>query len=308
MKKIALIQSHCNTDEKINLLKNNIKILSEIGLDILLFTHIPLPSEIINTVKYYILDSTNPILWEERRQIYWWSDNQIKLETIVPDYGWTVYNQIIKSYNFVRNEEYDLYFIICYDLIIDEFIENIINNNKIGKFKHIRPKNLNNLDEGYDVVFDTSLIFLSLNKLDLEIIVNDCDKLEYSKNPQWIAEKYLEIILDRNNIQIESIGSVKDAIYESKSVFNQSRNTNYEIFVDNKFLLRFRYIKKNKSVNHIIIINEKIFKINEDVFVYDQPVDKLYLFGIFINESYTNLIELAKNNINKINKITFLKN
>lgn len=306
MKKIALIQSHCNTEEKLNVLKENIVKLRKLDLDILLFSHIVLPEEIIKSVDFFVYDKSNPILWDERRHLYWWANDHIKLESSVADYGWTVFNQIIKSYNTVSDLEYDMFYIVCYDLVIDSFVTDVISNNKIGKFKHVKPKNVNEVGDYVDVVFDTSLIFLSLTKSIIEKIVQNLKKEEYIDNPSWIAEKYLEIILERDQINIENLGTVTDLLHESTSVFNQSHNSDYEIFVDNQELLKFRYIKKNYEVNHLIIINQTTHIIDTDQFLFNEKIERLENFGVIINGKYNDFkeyLDLPK----KINKISFLE-
>lgn len=302
MKRIALIQSHCNTEEKIIILRNTIKKLSDLGLDTLLFSHISLPQDIIESVNYFVYDKSNPILWEERRHVYWWANNNVKLESSVPDYGWTVFNQIIKSYNTITDENYEMYFVVCYDLIIDDFVEDIIKNNKIGKYRHIKPKNVNEVGDYVDVVFATSLIFLSLTKDLIEKIILNLKKREYIENPQWIAEKYLEVILERNEIHIENLGSVSDLLHESKSVFNQSQNSDYEIFVDNHDFIKIRYFKKNLNVKHYLVVDEEIISIDDEEFLFDKKIEHIKMIGVFVGGSYDDLTHLLKLD-KKINKV-----
>lgn len=302
MKKIALIQSHCNNDEKLNILRENIQKLRDVNLDILLFSHITIPQDIIQSVDYFVYDKSNPILWNERRNINWWANSKVRLESSVPDYGWTVFNQIIKSYNVTIDQNYEMYFIVCYDLIIDEFVFDVINNNKVGKYKHVKPKNVNEVGVYTDVIFDTSLIFLSLTKDLIEEILSDLSKNEYIENPQWIAEKYLEVVIERNNILIENLGSVGDLFHESESVFNQSKNPNYEIFVDNQDLIKLRYFKKNLEVNHYLIINNDVITIDNEEFILDQNIEHAKSFGVFVDGSYNDLTHLLKSD-KKINKV-----
>lgn len=302
MKRIALIQSHCNSEEKIIILRNTIKKLSDLGLDTLLFSHISLPQDIIESVNYFVCDKSNPILWEERRHVYWWANNSVKLESSVPDYGWSVFNQIIKSYNTIIDENYEMYFVVCYDLIIDDFVEDVINKNKIGKYQHIKPKNVNEVGDYVDVVFATSLIFLSLTKELIEKIILNLKKREYIKNPQWIAEKYLEVILERNEIHIENLGSVSDLLHESKSIFNQSQNPNYEIFLDNQDFIKLRYFKKNLEVTHYLIINDEIITIDSEEFLLDKKIDYIKIIGVFVDGSYDDLTHLVKID-KKVNKV-----
>ena len=54
MKKAVIILSHCNTEEKLQVLKNNIsKLKSNPNLDIILTSHISLPQEVVDSVEYF---------------------------------------------------------------------------------------------------------------------------------------------------------------------------------------------------------------------------------------------------------------
>ena len=46
MKKIVLITSFCNNEEKINVLENNLTTIKNLGLDTILYTAIHLPEKI----------------------------------------------------------------------------------------------------------------------------------------------------------------------------------------------------------------------------------------------------------------------
>ena len=50
-KNILIIQSHCNTEIKLKVLSDNLEKLKNFDLDILLFSHIPLPEEITKKVN-----------------------------------------------------------------------------------------------------------------------------------------------------------------------------------------------------------------------------------------------------------------
>mgnify|MGYP003353522814 FL=1 len=59
MKNIVLIQSHCDTEEKLDYLKKNIEKIKKFDLEILLFSHIPLNQEVIGMVDYFVFDKSN---------------------------------------------------------------------------------------------------------------------------------------------------------------------------------------------------------------------------------------------------------
>ena len=271
--KIVLIQSHCNTEEKKRLLKKNIIELKSLGLDVLLFSHIPLSEDIIESVDYFIYDKSNPIMWSERRHAYWKTINNIKLTHIVPEYGWTVYNQIIKSSEFALALDYSHYYIFCYDTIINETVkESLLNPLPAVSYKHKKPDG---------VEFDSALVFACFNKDNLSKIISLFNRQEYAEKYHLIAEDYFKEKL----LQIEAIfspSSVSDVFQESSSTFNMNYyNNDFKIFISNDYM--FIYDIKNPRT---IIHNEKLYKPSSQTLF---PITKSNNLGFFIDEKYLDL-------------------
>lgn len=131
-KNLVIIISHCPTKEKQKVLINQLNILKSQNVDILLFSHITLPQNIISLTDYFLYDKSNPLLhWPEKGQIVW---NKIineniscKLTLSKPNQGWTVFNQIIKASNFALPLDYEYYSFINYDLRMDlELVKSLI--------------------------------------------------------------------------------------------------------------------------------------------------------------------------------------
>lgn len=299
-KNIVLIQSHCNTKEKQDYLMMNINKLKEHNVDILLFSHIDLPESIINSVDYYVFDKSNPILYKERLHHYWWENKLLRLETTLPDYGWTVFNQIIKSYNLVSTSKYDYVFIFCYDVIIDDVVNDSLSNPKTSIFTHLKPDALDDKGNFSPVKFDTALVFSCFKHDEFRRIVNSFSKDEYIKRTDLIAEGYFEMKVKDNDLYYKNNLSVKDFFSEGDDIFNLTKDKEYDLFVDNLNLLKFRVInKKNKKID--IIINHEIISINSDYYVHNKEVDELKIFGCFIGGEYNNwLPHLNKIRINKM--------
>lgn len=282
-KNIVLIQSHCNNDEKKNVLLENIKKLRNYDLDILLFSHITLPEEIISEVDYFIYSSDNPIMWEERRHLFWESHNNIKYQTIVPDYGWTVFNQIIKSYDFISKMNYEFVYIFCYDLIVDEIVIDFLKNPRRGIFIHEKP----------DINFDASLVFSVFEKEIMGQIVGSFSRKEYSENWDWIAEKYFEEKLKSFNLYEKPTLSVKDLLHESKDIFNMSQNEEYSVFLDNQKLLRFKFFNKtNKKIK--ILIDDRIIDRDHGEFVFIEDLSNIEKLGCLVEDRFDNWFTLFK--------------
>jgi len=288
---IVLIQSHCDDDYSKNVLLDNIKKLKEYDVDILLFSHITLPEYIIKEVNYFVFDKSNPILYEEREQLYWWENENYRLETKVPDYGWTVFNQIIKSTNLISELNYKYVFLFCYDTIIDNTINNFLLNPKSGIFKHIK-------DDGGE--HKTSLIFSVFEKHDLLRMVKIFSKDEYINKWDLMAESYFEYKLKEVNLYNHTNLITYDIITHSNNVFNQSKNDDYELFVSTTDMLKFRIInKKNKNIT--VVINDTIIKIEPNKFIYNKQVENVEIFGCFIDDKFDNWVEtLNEERVNKI--------
>ena len=111
MKKLALINSYCNTWEKLTILLQNVNKLKELGVDSLVYSPVPLPREITDQLDYVILSKENPIIrWPERAMMQWVRINNSKLKLVVPDYGWASVYQYKKLMEYGATLDYDYYF------------------------------------------------------------------------------------------------------------------------------------------------------------------------------------------------------
>ena len=142
MKKITLISSYCNTQEKIDVLVKNIGILKNLGLDIMLNSPISLPSEVINLCDYYIQTKENPVLNFESKIVYSWVSynsptKSIKISRGLPDYGWANIYQVKKLSEYALTYDYDIFYHIIYDIKIDDVVINgLLSNDKKSNFYH----------------------------------------------------------------------------------------------------------------------------------------------------------------------------
>jgi|TARA_R110000772_G_scaffold268497_1_gene395798 hypothetical protein len=252
-KKIVLIQSHCNTKEKINFLKNNILTIKNLGLDVLLFSHIPLPEEIIELTDYFIYDKSNPIMWDERRHHYWKTFGPTKLSNTVPEYGWAVYNQVIKGSQLALQQDYDYYYLMCYDTIIGNVVLNCLDApSPIITFKHRKPDG---------VTFDATLIFSCFNKENLNKLINSFDRAEYASQTHLITEEYLKSKIEQLSGKLSN-KFVTDQFHESTDIFNQNTHNNkFKIFLSNEG--KFCCLVYDIHCELVLIVNNQAYTINE---------------------------------------------
>jgi hypothetical protein len=136
MKKVALISSFCDTQEKLNVLNKNIEIVKNLGIDVILISPIFLPESITSLCDYYFQTKDNLVLeWPIRSMVIWselyFNDIKYKMSKTYGDYGWAGLSQVKKLSEIALLFEYDQYFHMIYDLKIDENVLEGFNSDRI---------------------------------------------------------------------------------------------------------------------------------------------------------------------------------
>ncbi len=140
MKKLALISSFCDTQKKIDILKNNIKTLKSLEIDVLLSSPINLPSDIVSECDFYFQNKINPIVkWPIKANMSWTVvksvDRYIKLTRTLADYGWANIYQVKNLSDIALMLDYERFYHIIYDLELDDFtINELLSNEKTCNF------------------------------------------------------------------------------------------------------------------------------------------------------------------------------
>jgi len=126
-KRIVMISSYCDTKEKIDVLINNIKIIKKYNLDVMLNSPLSLPSDVIDMCDFYIQTKENPLLnWPEKSVMSWvkyvGEDRDITIKRSVIDYGWAALYQTKKLSEYALTYNYERYYHIVYDTLIDDTV------------------------------------------------------------------------------------------------------------------------------------------------------------------------------------------
>ena len=238
MKKLAIIISHCDTDEKRNILRETISKLKKIDLDILLFSHIPVSRDIQDSINYLIIDTSNPILTMNNshitmnlwlRRIY--KGKKIELVFVRPDYGWTVFNQIKKSGIFSKSLDYDYFYLVNYDMDL---------NDKTLKYFQLTETNL--LSSSVNTTNDHFFPSIVFNGFKREVFFRIADlikKVDYmaTLGPpiHGNAEVYLNTLtsdIDYKKVEVNDLLSISSL----DDTFNYSKNDNFKIFFITHFI------------------------------------------------------------------------
>ena len=264
MKNLVTILCHCNTTAKLNILRKNIAILKSISanLDILVVSHISIPSSIQEEVDYVIFDKSNPIMFfPERGALAWWdidincgeeytlknkdgSPLGLHLDVIVPDYGWAALNQITLAGHIGLSLNYDYYTFINYDLkITQEVVNHITSPSGVTLSTNLKSE---------DDLSRLSLLLNILDKTTLRRLLSLFSREEYTSTlqgyPNRLAYNGIEAYWDylvRNEeakslfhytvipTPLEDEMDLEEGLHYTDN-FNQNHKSDlFKIFVDN---------------------------------------------------------------------------
>ena len=138
-KRLVMISSYCDTEEKINILINNIRTIKSLNLDVMLNSPLPLPSDVINMCDVYIQTKENPLLYWPEKSVMSWArytgkDREIVVKRSVIDYGWAALYQTKKLSEYALTYNYERYYHIIYDTLIDDTVKSTFLSNKKCNF------------------------------------------------------------------------------------------------------------------------------------------------------------------------------
>ena len=302
---LIIILSHCDTEEKREILIDNINKIKSNNFDILLVSHIPIPPSIQELVEYFIYDKSNPLIyWPERGMVFWrsiTSNISYKMTNILPDYGWTALNQILLGGNLGLSLDYDYFSFINYDTRLTDLT--------IEALKNPVPLLTTKVKAAHDKeVRYPSFLLNIINRKNLKLLLPIIIKEQYSFGSHpWKkeggfqdAEEYLghlftnfrytthpEVLTDE--IAFSSFGNV---------FHNGNSNDNFSFFFQND--------KTQPNIPHnatpcvlfygVNVSNLKLVVNDEYTFIKEGAVEYIPLpeiknIGIMVGEEYTDLTE-----------------
>jgi hypothetical protein len=259
MNKIVLISSYCDTDEKLDVLNKNLDMLKDLGIDSMLNSPIPLPTEITNKCTYYFYTTQNPILhWPQRANYSYTTvfhkNKKIVLKKFYSDYGWANMYQIRKLSEISLNFDYNIFYHIIYDLKIDDVvISGLKSEDKKCNFYHFHE-------------YDTSFHFMIFDREHLLKFLPHLTLESYLSN-DGVVERWLTELLYSNQFDyILEKDYVDDQIlFHSGDIYNYSKIEGLKYFIEknttNNIRLYFYDIENYKDIklningniyNHII--------------------------------------------------------
>jgi cephalosporin hydroxylase len=228
-KKVALISSFCDTQEKTDVLEKNIKIVKENGLDVILISPISLPESVIKLCDYFFYTKDNPVLNWPVRGMRAWVNIDIdgvsrRLSRTYPDYGFAGLTQIKQLSEIALNFEYDQFYHMIYDLKIDE---NVIKGFHSSKDYNLYPSKRN------DFVWEVGLHYMIFNRENLKEFISHISLDSYVSLTDTDAFEWLKHMKTIIPFQIEKT-PVEDEIYfyEHTDFHDYSPTDKFKLFIE----------------------------------------------------------------------------
>jgi hypothetical protein len=233
MKKIVLVSTFCDNEEKQNVLKETVAKVKEMGMDIMVISpnFIQIQQDIIDLCDFFFYTKENPLLkWPIRQYTHWYemptSNGEICcIHRGFADYGWAALYQTKKLSQIALTFDYDVFHHIIYDL---EFDDEVVNEFLSGDVNLIHARrNPNHPDE----IWETTLHFMTFDRPTMELIEKEIT-LEKYLNGNGVAEGEVLKWRDKFNLKTSS-KIIKDRIFywENFDFFDYSPFSEFKLFL-----------------------------------------------------------------------------
>jgi hypothetical protein len=289
MKKLALINTYCNTWERIQILQDNIIKLKELGIDSLVYSPLPLPKEISELADYTIISKDNPVLsFPIRAMSRWKILGNKKLLNYAADYGWASLYQYKKLIEFGSTLDYDHFFLLIYDLVLSPEILDTLQNPHPKLFFPSPKAQVSKVGNN----------FVSLSKDNAIETLPYFTKDTYLKAVyKTIAEKHMEYICDKIEGEV-STHLTEDLIHEHHLTTDWYLNSTHkiQIFIQNLDSLEL-YLNSNIKSPGVLIVNGKRFDLDLVPNLFVKPgieLDKVINITLECNSQIKDFTHLLK--------------
>ena len=275
-KKVALISSFCDNQEKIDVLEKNIKIIKSHNLDVIVISPFNLPEHIVNQCDYFLITKDNPILDWPTRSMYAWKGFNVNgakyvIAKTYPDYGFAGLTQIKQLSQLALGLDYNQFYHMIYDIKIDEnVIEGFYSNRTNSVYPSKRKED----------VWTVGLHYLIFNRENLKNFISYINLETYLGVKHGDAFKVLHTLQDKLNYVIEKT-PVEDEIYyyENVDFFNCSPIEGIKFFIEND--------DENPASIKILfydVVGEKEIKVKIGETESAHTISSLYLIDLGFNK------------------------
>ena len=286
MKEIVIISCWPSTKHREEQLLTLITQLKELNKEILIATHYPVPSYIIEQVDYYIYDKTNTIHTNKTLinypADYYFNDENFRVEAVNIDHSAALSRVFNIALNFIKNLEYDYFTIMEADVEFDtedlkKLVDNIkldlVKNNKKLFFFKLRPYEFpywenNGIFEVYATVcfggflkeFNSKLIFPQTLDEWNQILLKDKKNhlLEYLVTEAFKKYKDNYYILDSIFYEFSNSKINTSTVSDIDGVYYNTKSENYPVLFLHNGDLKSKTYKISILTNFLLIYEKEI--------------------------------------------------
>ena len=305
IKKIALISTYCDTQEKLDVLEKNIDNIKKLAIDVIVISPIFLPQYIQTKCDYFFLTKDNPVLEWPQKAMQAWKNILINGKSITvtrtyADYGWAGLSQVKKLSELALTLDYDYFYHMIYDLKFDEtVIDGLNGKGECDIYSSKRDAQ----------IWEVGLHFMVFNRENLQKFIPHITLENYlsSKNGDaftWLLD--LKSIFPYTIIQ----KPVEDEIYyyEGHDYFNSSPIAELPFFIikDDELLddIKLLFYLSTENIPFQIRIDDLIMdEVSENFKIIDLGFNKLSPKSVQI--TYNETVFDITDTINKLKHSTF---
>lgn len=302
-KKIALVSTYCDTQEKKDVFLDLVKRVKSMGVDVMAISPLPLDKEHIEACDYLYFTKENPILgWPTRLFTFWREYNAgdgkiLTLQRGVGDYSWAALYHVKKLTQIAMDYDYDIFYHMIYDLEIDDNVKNALENFQ-GNIVYPRRD-----PHHPDTLWETTLHLMSFERDMMKKIEKEITLSEYLST-NGVAEG--EVLKWKNKFGLYgSETPVKDKIYYWKDYdfFDYSPTKDFKMFFSKNDVMtiwlgegdntydeslpnnfRLVFYGNDKIGEMSIVINGSTFNINPKQFEFiELPINSKEVNTLILN-------------------------
>ena len=305
MKKVALISTYCDTQEKLDVLEKNIDNIKKLSIDVIVISPIFLPQYIQTKCDYFFLTKDNPVLeWPQKAMQAWKNilinGKSITITRVYADYGWAGLSQVKKLSELALALDYDYFYHMIYDLKFNETVIDGLNGKGECDIYSSKRK---------DTIWDVGLHFMVFNRENLQKFIPHITLENYLTAERGDAFVWLHKLRETFPYNIIQ-KPVEDEIYyyENSDFFNFSPIAELPFFI----------IKDDEQLDSIklllyLSIEHIPFQIQVDNIIMDEVSKNFKIIDLGFNKLSPKSVQLIYNEtvfditdtINKLKHSTF---
>lgn len=313
MKKIIIISTYPNTDDKINTLEECVDSLCGFGYDLMIVSHLPVPEYITKKVKYFLYDQENILVPIQFSPFSWILNDSFSVKLYSKYHSLAILTNMSNGVNFAKFKSYEFFYFLESDNIFSSEDRDKLENLKTEMEKEEKkmiffsysfddpgvnfdPKDKNThiyetlMFGGYvDYFLDIYQIPTNIDQY-IEQFTNDIIQIH-----QMTLEKHFYITMNKYNTNFLIVNNLCVDYFCTSVINKYSRSLSCKIIKSENDGNLLIFISNFVDEKYIVEINSRAIDIYPGVWFYDifnhDTEVKVYNEGSHICDEYLFIYE-----------------